>query len=74
MLVFRPSFMNCCPSNLFSGSTLPPPMSKYIIYRHCGMGEGGGGGVDILQEFNTLYLTRFRTYKPTKLIDHPKQG
>jgi hypothetical protein len=35
--------MNCCPSNLFSGSTLPPPMSKYIIYRQCAIGDGGGG-------------------------------
>jgi hypothetical protein len=25
MLVFRPSFVNCCPSNLLSGSILPPP-------------------------------------------------
>jgi hypothetical protein len=28
-------------------------------------------GDHILQEFNTLYLTRFRTYKIA--IDHPKQ-
>jgi hypothetical protein len=34
-----------------------------------GGGGGGGGGVlsfvgdHILQEFNTLYLTRYRTYK-----------
>jgi hypothetical protein len=25
MLVFRPSFLNCCPSNLLSGSPPPPP-------------------------------------------------
>jgi hypothetical protein len=38
---------------------------------------GGDGGVlscvgdHILQEFNTLFLTRFRTYK--KSLCHPKQ-
>ncbi len=71
-LYFRPSFVNCCPSNLLSGSTLPPspfPVSKYCICRQCVAGGGGGErglspvGDHILQEFNTLYLTRFRTYK-----------
>ncbi len=43
------------------------PQSKYSIYRPCGW-EGVGGvlrcvGDHILQEFTTLYLTRFRTYK-----------
>ncbi len=40
------------------------------------MGEGGRRGLisvrdHMLQEFNTLYLTRF--VEPTKLLDHPKQ-
>jgi hypothetical protein len=30
----------------------------------------GPVGDHILQEFNTLYLTRFKTYK--KLLNHPK--
>ncbi len=32
---FRPSFVNCCPSNLLSGSTLPPfpaCVNRYIVY------------------------------------------
>ncbi len=72
ILVFSTySFVNCCPSNLLSGSTLPPspptfPVSKYSIYRQCVAGRGWGVlspvGDDIQQEFNTLYLTRFRNY------------
>ncbi len=60
------SFVNYCPSNLLSGSP-PPPLPKVNV-KVCGW-EGMGGGVlscvgdHILQEFNTLYLTRFRTYK-----------
>ncbi len=40
MLVFWPSFVNCCPFNLLSGSTLPPPTpfpvweSLYCIHVH----------------------------------------
>jgi hypothetical protein len=68
---FRPSFVNCCPSNLLSGSTFRPdppfPVSKYSIYRQCVAGRERGVlshvGDHILQDFNTLYLTRFRTYK-----------
>jgi hypothetical protein len=47
MLVFRPSFVNCCPSNLLSGSTLPPPplpcVNKFIVYIYTVCKEGGGG-------------------------------
>ncbi len=57
--------MNYCPSNLLSGS--PFPVSKYSLYRQCDAGRGwvmlSFVGDHILQEFNTLYLTRFRTYK-----------
>ncbi len=35
---FRPSFVNCCSSNLLSGSTLPPPhlpcLNKYTVYTY----------------------------------------
>jgi hypothetical protein len=58
---------------LYLFSDLPPfPKLMYSIYRQClaGVGGlGGGGGVlncvvdHILQEFSTLLLTRFRTYK-----------
>ncbi len=37
---FRPSFVNCCPSNLLSGSTLPPPPFPawiIILYRVLGL-------------------------------------
>ena len=50
----------CCPST-FSLTSPPPSQSKWVW--------GGGGGVmscvvdHILQEFNTPFLTRFRTYK-----------
>jgi len=53
---------------LYLLSDLPPFLNKmYSIYRQCGL--VGGGGVlscdvdHILQEFYTLFLTRFRTYK-----------
>ncbi len=48
---------------------LPPfPKSKYSLYRQREAGRGRGGvlscvGDLILQEFDTLFLTRFRTYK-----------
>jgi hypothetical protein len=53
---FLPSIVNCCSSNLLSGSTPPPHILCICIHF-----VGGGGGV--LLEFNTMYLTRFRTYK-----------
>ncbi len=68
---FGPSFVNNCPSNLLSCSPpIPPPHSKSQskVQTVC-VWEGVGGGAlscvgdRILQEFNTLYLTRFRTYK-----------
>ena len=46
-----------------------PPFPMYGIYRLCVTVGGGGWGVlkctvdHILQEFYTLFLTRFRTYK-----------
>ncbi len=73
---FRPSFVNYCPSNLLYGSPTPPPSLRQIPYIQTVSGWEGKGmlspvGDHILQEFNTLYLTRFRT---TKLLDHPKQN
>ncbi len=47
---FRPSFVNCCLSNLFSGSALPPPSlceqvycTVYTYTVRCLRGRGGGG-------------------------------
>jgi hypothetical protein len=61
----------CCPST-FSLTFSPPSQSKHTLVQYiqklCGCGVGGGGVLrcvvdHILQEFNTLFLTRFRTYK-----------
>jgi hypothetical protein len=63
MLVF---FTQLCELLPFSLGHLPPSPS---LYRQCVVGKGWGGEVlscfedHILQEFNTLFLTRFRTYK-----------
>jgi hypothetical protein len=78
VMYFRPSFVNNCPSNLLSGSPpLPHPSPRpkvkvqytCTLYRHCMPGGGGGAlscvGDHILQESNTLFLTRYRTYKIT---------
>jgi hypothetical protein len=64
MLVF---FTQLCELLPFSLDHLPPP-PVYCIQTVCGWGGGGGGVLScfedhILQEFNTLFLTRFRTYK-----------
>jgi hypothetical protein len=61
---FRPSLVNCCPSNLMSGSPASP-VPKVQVQTVCGGGGGGKGalscvGDHILQEFNTLFLTRFK--------------
>ncbi len=71
MLVFRLSFVNYCPSNLLSGSSpppLPPSQSQGTVYTDSVWLAGGAGvlscaGEHNLQEFKTLVLTRFRTYK-----------
>ncbi len=57
-LYFRPSFVNCCPSPLLSGSTLPlhlPCMKKYTVCTHkqCVRDEVGGYGVLGLRQINT---------------------
>ncbi len=66
VVVSNTHFVNYCPSNLFSGSsphplTLLPNSKKYSEV-------WGGGGFELcwrpfLQEFITLFLTRFRNYK-----------
>ncbi len=78
-LVFSTQLVNCClhgtilvyscPST-FSLTSPLPPLSKVnvqYIQTMCGC-WGGGGGLScvvyhILQEFNTLFMTRFRNYK-----------
>ncbi len=67
--IFHPA---CVLLPLYLLSDLPPPspfpVSKYSIYIQC-VAERGGWGVlncavdHILQEFSTLLLTSFRTYK-----------
>ncbi len=61
--------VNCCPStfSLASPTPPPPPQKKtFSIYRQCVIVGGGllSCVVDhILEEFNTLFQTKFRTYK-----------
>ncbi len=67
-LVFSTPLVNCCPSTFSLTSPTPPPLPKVNVqYTHtvCGCGRGVLSCVvdHILQEFNTLILTRFRTYK-----------
>ncbi len=70
---FRPLLWPVAPlSSLWPPPPLPPPQSKRTV---CGSGGGRGGCVScfvdhILQEFNALFLTRFRI---TKLLHHPIQ-
>jgi hypothetical protein len=80
MLKYSTQFVNCCPSNLLSGSTLPPPLppslcqSKYSspIYRQCVAGKGGGGVESCWRPYSAgLYLTRFRIYN-YKIAKPPK--
>ncbi len=67
---FRPP-VNCCPStfSLTSPNPSPPSKSKRTVLTDSVWRGGGRWGVlscvvdHILQEFNTLFLTRFRTYK-----------
>ncbi len=71
MLVFSTQLCELLPlypSLWFTSPTFPPSKVKveYIEYRQCVAGRGRGGvklcvGDHILQEFNTLFLTRFRT-------------
>jgi hypothetical protein len=68
MLVFSTPLVYCCPSN-FSMTSPPSPLTPFPKG-----GWGWGGGVlscvvdHILQEFDTLLLTRFRTYKIATLL------
>jgi hypothetical protein len=59
------------PSNLLSGSTLPPPSFPCVKVQFIQpvFGWEGAGGCWAL--FNTVYLTRFRTYKIAR--PNPKQ-
>jgi hypothetical protein len=61
---------SCVLLLLYLLSDLPPLPTENVQYIQtvCGCGGGGGGVLscvvdNILQEFNTLFLTRFRTYK-----------
>ncbi len=67
---FRWSFVNCCPSPLFSGSTLPLPcVNKYTVYTYT-VCKGGGGVLGSEPQTNKhlpqsrftgqfFYMTRF---------------
>ncbi len=64
---FRPSFVNCCLSNLLSSSPPPPSLCQSTVYSDS-VWLGGGGGWWVLLESIfcrslTIYLTTFKTYK-----------
>jgi hypothetical protein len=70
-MYIRPSFVNNCLTNLLSGSTPHPLPCVKVQYIQKVIGCEGGGvlspvGDHILQELNTLYLT--------KLLDHPNKN
>ncbi len=77
---FRPSFVNCFPSNLFSHSTFfrlfPPSLCQIIVYTD-NMWLGGGGGFWVPLEtvfFRSLTTCIWPYSEPTKLLlHHPKQ-
>ena len=67
---FRWSFVNCCPSPLFSGSTLPLPcVNKYTVYTYTVCKGGGLVWSSGLRQIKTpaaksftgqfFYMTRF---------------
>jgi hypothetical protein len=65
MFVFLTPLVNCCPSAFSLTSPTPPPPPKvnvHYIQTVCGCGVLSCVVDHILQEFNTLFLTRFRTY------------
>jgi hypothetical protein len=52
LVFFRPSFVNCCSSNLLSGSTMPLPcVNKYTVYTYTVC--KGGCGVLGLRHINS---------------------
>jgi hypothetical protein len=64
--IFDP-FCELFPLYLLSDRPHPSPLPKVNEHRQC-QAVGGGGVLNcivdqILQEFNTLFLTRFRTYE-----------
>jgi hypothetical protein len=75
MLVFSTPLVYCCPSTFSLTYPTPPLPNVNVnvqIYRQGVTVGGRGGGVVLdcvvdhnLQEFNTLFLTRFKTYKIT---------
>jgi hypothetical protein len=47
VMYFRPSFVNSCPSNLSSGSPLPPPFPVSILYAVYKYTVCKGGGIGL---------------------------
>jgi hypothetical protein len=70
MLVFSTQLcelLHLLPSLWFNSIPLPPSLCQRTVCRQYLAGRGwvvlSPAGDHILLEFNTLYLTRFRTYK-----------
>ncbi len=68
MLVFSTPLVNGCPSTFSLTYPTPHPLPKVNVQTREKWLWGGGGVLScvvdhILQEFNTLFMSRFRTYK-----------
>jgi hypothetical protein len=79
MLVFRPSFVNYCPTNHLSGSPPPPLPCVKIQYLQtiCGWeGARGGGVVELCwrSHLQNLTLCIWPDSEPGTLLDHPIQN
>ncbi len=77
---FPPSFVNCCPCSLLSGSVYPPPplpcvKVQYIKTGCCWEGVGGVYCLVLLATifYRSLSLCIWPDWGPTKLLNHPKQ-
>ncbi len=64
--IFRPSFVNCCPSNLISGSSLPPPSLCEQMYTiQC---ERGGGGMGFWASGRLKFYEKLKVRKWNKFF------
>ncbi len=76
LVYFRSSCMNCCPSNLLSGSSLPPLIPSLCEQVYSTQCVRGGGGCGVLLETifcRILTLCIWPDSEPKKLLDHPNQ-
>jgi len=61
---FRPSFVNCWPSSLLCGSTLPPPFPVWIsiLYTRIQCVRGGYGVMGQFYYMTTFWIAFYESY------------